>query len=320
MLDTQVFWTCLVLFLSTLTTSFQNPNLAKTFKSQYPPEQTGTLRSFCKTKASIFTLLGQDKLNLSLSFRLPNHCSVFQAEILAIKEVLAWLRENVISSKDICIFSDSQAAIKSLDGVSTNSRTAHDCRSSLLEMAQQFNIHLCWVPGHRDIAGNCMADELAKKGTTLPISPEKELIGIPIATCKLMLKETTSRTTSIRWDNIPTCTATKIIWPSIDEKRSRILLSLSRSHISSLIGVLTGHCLIGKHATRLGVASNDFCRSCRDEEEEETISHLLCTCPALALKRKFHLGEYFFDDTSELAKKDVKCLLRFIISSKWFSL
>lgn len=42
------------------------------------------------------------------------------------------------------------------------------------------------------------------------------------------------------------------------------------------------------------------------EEEEETISHLLCTCPALLSVRKLTLGEYFFEDHGDLVKKDIK--------------
>ena len=44
-----------------------------------------------------------EKLNLNLFFRLPDYCSVFQAEIIAIMEAVDWLRYNVISVKDICI-------------------------------------------------------------------------------------------------------------------------------------------------------------------------------------------------------------------------
>ncbi|XP_055836606.1 uncharacterized protein LOC129905204 [Episyrphus balteatus] len=212
-----------------------------------------------------------EKQNLSLFFRLPDQCRVFQAEILAIKEVLSWLRENVISNTDIRIFSDSQAAIKSLASVSTNSIMVLDCQTSLREMSEQFNIHLVWVPGHRDIPGNCRADELAKLGTITALQPERNNIGTPIATCKLMLKQDALKKTNLRWTQSNTFLATKQIWPCIDLKRSKGLLNLNRMHISSTIGVLTGHCLIGRHAKRMGVFSNDFCRSCMDEEEEETV-------------------------------------------------
>jgi len=55
-------------------------------------------------------------------------------------------------------------------------------------MANQFVISIIWVPGHRDIVGKCIADELARQGTTKPLLPGKENVGMPIATCKLTIK------------------------------------------------------------------------------------------------------------------------------------
>jgi len=60
-----------------------------------------------------------------------------------------------------------------------NSRTIADCRKSLHEMANQFTISFIWVPGHRDIVGNCIADELARQGTTKPLLPGEENVGMP---------------------------------------------------------------------------------------------------------------------------------------------
>lgn len=39
-------------------------------------------------------------------------------------------------------------------------------------MTEQFNIHLMWVPDHRDITENCKAKELAKIGTLVEIPEE----------------------------------------------------------------------------------------------------------------------------------------------------
>lgn len=36
---------------------------------------------------------------------------------------------------------------------------------------------------------------------------------------------------------------------------------------------ITGHCLIGIHGEIMGSHSYDFCHSCKDEEEEESIEH-----------------------------------------------
>ncbi len=82
------------------------------------------------------------QLDINLAFRLPDYCSVFQAKVIAISEVMDWLRYNTISSRDIVIFTDSQAAIKTLKAPFGTSKVVLDCQSSLREMAEQFNIKL----------------------------------------------------------------------------------------------------------------------------------------------------------------------------------
>jgi len=51
-----------------------------------------------------------EQLNIRKSFRLPDHCSVFQAEVFAIIEALMLLNDANCQNKLIIIYSDSQAA------------------------------------------------------------------------------------------------------------------------------------------------------------------------------------------------------------------
>jgi len=119
---------------------------------------------------------------LKVSFRLPDHCSVFQAEVKAIQEAMAHLDTSEHHEIDIFIFSDSQAALRALDSYTTNSKTISECRKSLSEMATHLRINLIWVPGHRNIEGNCISDELARQGTTADILRDKGTVGMPMAT------------------------------------------------------------------------------------------------------------------------------------------
>lgn len=260
-----------------------------------------------------------EELGLSLARRLPDHCSVYQAEMLAIKEVADWLSCNVLSTTAVNIYSDSQAAVKSLKSMFLKTRSALNCRTSLNEMAKQFDIRLIWVPGHRDIPGNCKADELARLGTTLQVPTELECVGMPLETCKLNLRICSATETNQRWAHGWTCETTRQIWPSLDQGRTSGLISLSRGEISTVVAVITGHCLIGKHAERLNVPSNDFCRSCMDEEELETIEHFVCHCPALSGQRHASLGSKELHDLSDLSDVKIQHLRSFIRSSNWFN-
>ena len=87
-------------------------------------------------------------------------------------------------------------------------------------------------------------------------------------------------------------------------------LKLQKGALSVVVGVIAGHCIMDIHGRRIGLGhfANVFCRSCRDEIKEETVPHLLGTCPALCQRR--------MNDLEELLVIDIASLNRFIRSSK----
>ena len=68
-----------------------------------------------------------------------------------------------------------------------NSKTVYGCRRFLNEIAEQYDIHIVWVLGHSGIPGNCRADELARRGTTIELFDEFSNLRIPMLTCKLII-------------------------------------------------------------------------------------------------------------------------------------
>jgi ribonuclease HI len=259
-----------------------------------------------------------EKLNVSMAVRLPDYCSVYQAEVRAIEEVLNWLKHNVVSTVDIAIYVDSQAAIGSLESVAFSSKVALSCHSSLNEMGEHFNIQIIWVPGHSDVFGNCRADELARFGSTLQLLPERAGVGKPLSALRLALRKRAESSTNESWINSNTCGVARQVWPKLDWSRTKTLISLERRSLSNIVGILTGHCILGEHARRMGLQYNDFCRSCGEVEEEESVPHFLCFCPALSHSRNLFLGSHLMGSLSELGNSNVKDVLRFVRSSKWF--
>ena len=75
-----------------------------------------------------------------------------------------------------------------------------------------------------------------------------------------------------------------IIWPILDGRRTVRLFKLQKGVLGTIIGVVIGHC----RRIGLGHFANEFYRTCRVEEEEETFLHLLGTCSALCQRRKRH--------------------------------
>ena len=258
------------------------------------------------------------KLNLFISARLPDYCSVFQAEVSAITEVMRWLKRNVITHLEVIVFCDSQAALKALDSFGLCSRVVTECLDSLNEMGKFFRIRLVWIPGHQGFLGNCEADALARDGTTAHPPLDQEGIGIPISTCRLIIREHLSDVWNNRWVNLRTCNHARCIWPALNVRRSKDLVNLPRKVISVVVAIITGHCLIGHHASRLGVETPDFCRSCLDEEEEESVFHLLCSCPALARRRMKVFGSAELTSLTDLSIYSIKSFSTFARLSCWF--
>jgi len=136
---------------------------------------------------------------------------------------------------DIFIFSDSQAVLRALDSFTTNSKTISECRKSLNEMATHLRNNLIWVPGHRNIEGNCIADELARQGTTADILRGKDTVGMPMATCKLLLRQRLYTLSNNRWNSISTCHNSRLTWLNYNSKRTKTLLQYSSEDISTLL-------------------------------------------------------------------------------------
>ena len=116
---------------------------------------------------------------------------VFDAELFAMEKAFRLaLNQTSFFTKDIWIFSDSQAAIQRLQ---KSNLKAGQCYVLAIEEwiakikeKHQANIHLGWVPGHMNITGNERADQAAKKGTELKQSTKRY---VSISFIKRKIKE-----------------------------------------------------------------------------------------------------------------------------------
>ncbi|KAI8115864.1 hypothetical protein CVS40_11986 [Lucilia cuprina] len=185
-------------------------------------------------------------------------------------------------------------------------------------MARHSNITLIWVKGHGISYGYGIADTLARAGTMLRNCMDiDQFCGIPLLAVKRQISEKCLCIARDLWSREHTCTTCRVLWPQMDPQRSKYLLGLQRPQLSRLISIITGHCKFGNHARRIGLPFNDYCMSCQNENEEETITHLLCDCPALAEARFQTLGLTYFGDLTELSNIKLERLLEFIYLSNW---
>ena len=80
--------------------------------------------------------------------------------------------------------------------------------------------------------------------------------------------------------------------------------------ISTTVVVLTGHCVMGRHAERVRLSFN---------EEEEIIIHFLCQCPFHARCWYRLFDSPFLVSLAELPSIDIKDIASYIELSGWFS-
>ena len=257
-----------------------------------------------------------EPLNLSQSIRLPDYASVFQAELLAIREACKSLELYKVVGARVAIFSDSQAAIKALDSNYISSKLVLQCREELKLLSHWLEITLIWVPGHRNIRGNEIADELARKGSTLDIA-EAVAVSTPLNTLKASIASHYHALAERRWKQLTTCITTKNTWPSYKIQRTNDLLGCSRPNISRITATLTGHWKVGDHAARLNLPFNPICRSCQAEGAKESLFHYLCECPGLARARLRSFGKPFLQQIKEISDIEIKDLLLYLDLTKW---
>ena len=100
----------------------------------------------------------------SKSIRLEEEITVYQAEVLAIKQAVLRLTSiRVEEYKYIKIFSDSQAALRSLVNWKVKFKLVFDTMEALDTLATQcIRVELVWIKAHNRYMGNESADELAR--------------------------------------------------------------------------------------------------------------------------------------------------------------
>ena len=111
-----------------------------------------------------FSLRRGKKIIKENKFKLPDHCTVFQAEIFAINRITKYLLENA-GCKFLKIFIDSQAAILALGNTQVSSSLVMETKTLLNQLSEVCKkVTLVWTRAHVGTEGNERADSLAKEG------------------------------------------------------------------------------------------------------------------------------------------------------------
>jgi len=167
-----------------------------------------------------------------------------------------------------------------------------DCRNRLQLVGDKYKLKIVWIPGHRGHWGNEEADRLAKAGASRNFAGPEPVLALSWVTVKSHLRQWAASAHWNYFSNLPALRQSKLFVNSLLGSRSETLLSLSRTDLRMLVGLMTGHCPLRKHLRVMGARNEGVeCRWCN--ASEETPTHILCDCIALARKRHIYFGHGF---------------------------
>ncbi|GBN13046.1 putative RNA-directed DNA polymerase from transposon X-element [Araneus ventricosus] len=223
----------------------------------------GSKCSSCTSFACVF-------INSTLSFQLHPSCSIFTAEITAILHALSQISSG--PPDNYIIYSDSLSALESMTSLN---RLILPLTFNILELHDRlttkgFTILFCWIPSHVGIAGNELADNLARSATNSLNSP------VPVNDVKKYVKSILHSKWQALWDLKTTNKLQSIkrlidCWPSLPIRKLDTVLTRLR----------IGHTRF-THRHLLLAEPAPLCTACQCQM---TVLHILIECQQFNLQR-----------------------------------
>jgi hypothetical protein len=121
------------------------------------------------------------------------------------------------------------------------------------------------------------------------IGPEPAC-GISIGVARKAIRDWTIADYKKYWRSLTGLKQAKRFIQGPSAKRTKELFKLNRNQLRWVLGLLTGHCHLNGHLFKLGLCNSLICERC--QKENETATHILCECEALAYLRFRHLGQH----------------------------
>ena len=243
--------------------------------------------------------------------RLPDFCTVFQAEVTAISAACSKLKELDVANKNIYILSDSSSAINALNKCVINSVTLIECLSKISELASNNSFSLSWVPGHCNVLGNEMSDALARRGIEgntfikayIPNSFIKKAINNKIYADSLHT-----------WNSKQSKHMKQTINHYTNMIKEIQKLNKNRKKYRLAIHLMTGHIALNLHLNKIGIVDSNLCPMCN--LETENVDHCLAKCPIFYNQRQKYFDTHFATLTEIIKNNTIKNILKYVIETK----
>lgn len=215
--------------------------------------------------------------NVTGKAKLSNHCTIFQAEIVAIMKVLQSIPDHI---NHIHIFTDSKSSIQAIMSSVRNQEAETVKLRNLIKSFEKKKITLQWIPGHFGIDGNEIADQLAKEATSENMDLEE--LPTPRSTMKQMLLEIIRTRWGVTWSYLKSQSQVTLSLPSLGHL-NKIHKDLSLTESCIISQFRSGHTKFLLSSNRYSKDRHNIYCQCG---KIETTEHLLMECWLYADLRK----------------------------------
>ena len=212
-------------------------------------------------------------------YRLPDECTVFQAEITAIAQAaITLLKRPEETTRFVKIFVDSQAAILAMGKHRITNKTVARAVENLNKLANRArSVTLVWIPAHRGHDGNERADVLAKRGSRETGKARYLDVQVPRAAIKARIRGEVYREWESEWRAMKTANHARSFYGGPSPGKAKFVYKLARLELGRFARIISGHNNLGFFQTKIGLADTAECRFCK--QGNETIMHLFSECP-----------------------------------------
>jgi ribonuclease HI len=251
-----------------------------------------------------FAVINEGRVLRTKKLKMAHYCSVFQAELIAIKEAL----EDVTRTKDhvatVNVFTDSQASLVTIRDQNTNNKIAKNIQelATKIKETKGVQINFNWLKGHNENTGNELADLLAKEASVSKTRIHYD--NVPISFIKLHLtKEASLHSRNLLGRGLSV--QTKQWLHEANDMALEAVLTYPR--ISSFI---TGHGPFRAHLNKIFGSLTPICDLC-NLNEPQTSDHVLWDCQFFNETRSEIPGQL---SAPTRAKDLLKCILESSVS------
>ncbi|CAG2166254.1 unnamed protein product [Oppiella nova] len=227
------------------------------------------------TKTSAAFVSYEDIEETEFQFRLEKQCSVFQAEMVAIREALIYVLDRGLTS--VCLYTDSLSSIMALKDHDSTHPLVCKIWDLLTELyRRQTRIAFIKVAAHTGVPGNERADSLAKSA---PETDHKAYGMRSVLNCKTHIRDKAREKWEEIWRSSETRGLAKALFPTIKSRISAKVYKMGHY----VTQALTGHGQYDQYLHRIGVKESADCRVCG---AEDTARHRLFVCQRFETERQ----------------------------------